>query len=117
MANPTVKFYHGDEVLRADYTPGSAVAAGDVVVQGDMVGIATQAIAANKVGALAINGGVWICPKAVTSGSALAAGTLVYWDATNEVVTATAGANKTFGYVVEAAGAAVATVKVAKVLP
>lgn len=113
----TVSFYHGDDVLAADYTPGVAVAAGDVVVQASMVGIARHDIAANVKGALAINGGVWKCPKATGSGDAIAAGTLMYWDAANEVVTATAGSNKQFGYAVEAAAASQGYVYVAKVLP
>jgi predicted RecA/RadA family phage recombinase len=37
-----------------DYTPGSAVAAGAVVVQGDFVGVAKTPIAANTPGALAV---------------------------------------------------------------
>ena len=39
-----------------DYTPTSAVAAGDVVVQGEMVGVARTPIAANALGSLAIVG-------------------------------------------------------------
>ena len=39
-----------------DYTPGSAVTAGDVVVQSDLVGIAKLDIAANALGALAVAG-------------------------------------------------------------
>ena len=42
--------------LSVDYTPGSAVAAGDVVVIGDRIGIAKLAIAANALGALATCG-------------------------------------------------------------
>lgn len=116
MATPTVTFKHGDEVLYADYTPGSNVSAGDVVVQGDMTCVATQDITANELGALAINGGVWKCPKSTGSGTALSAGTKVYWDATNEVVTSTAGANKVFGYAETAAGTSASTVDVHKVL-
>ena len=36
-----------------DYTPGAAIAAGDVVVQGDLVGVAKRPIAANDLPALA----------------------------------------------------------------
>ena len=46
---PTATFVQaGDQI---DYTPGAAVAAGDVVVQGDLVGVAKQPIAANAPGA------------------------------------------------------------------
>jgi len=118
MATPTVTLHAGlNEIQPADYTPGSAVAAGDVVVQGDMVGIATQDIAANALGALAVNNGVWTCPKDTGSGSALSAGTKVYWDATNEVVTSTASTHKQMGYVETAAAASASTVNVVKVPP
>ena len=46
-----------------DYTPSADVAAGDVVVQNDLVGIAKQPIAANALGALAV-AGVFEVPKA-----------------------------------------------------
>jgi len=96
-----------------DYTPGSAVAAGDVVVQGDLVGIATSPIAANELGALAVQG-VFAMPKAVTAGSALSIGTTVYWDATNSIVTDDNGdgANVRVGKVVKAALYTDATVNV-----
>lgn len=59
-----------------DYTPGSAVSAGDVIVQATLVGIATRDIAASALGALAI-GGQWLVPKYAT---AIPAGTKLYWD-------------------------------------
>ena len=51
-------------------------------------------------------------PKATTSASAITAGAKLYWDAGGEVVTTTAGSNKTAGYAVAAAAAATATVDV-----
>ena len=42
-----VYVHEGDAV---DYTPGSDVAAGDVVVQGELVGVARTPIAANTAG-------------------------------------------------------------------
>jgi predicted RecA/RadA family phage recombinase len=98
----------GDAV---DYTPGADVAAGDVVVQGDLVGVAPRPIAANTLGALAV-AGVFDFPKATGGGSALTAGTVVYWDATNKVATATSTGNKQLGRVVTAAADADATVRV-----
>ncbi len=66
-----------------DYTPANAVAAGDIVVQESLLGIAKTAIAADELGALAVTG-IFDVP----SGSeVIAAGTLLYWDAT--AVTAT----------------------------
>jgi predicted RecA/RadA family phage recombinase len=94
-----------------DYTPGSAVAAGDVVVIGELVGVAPRAIGANELGAVDVEG-VFQFPKAVLSTSALAAGAKVYWDAVNSVATATVGSNKQLGWVVLAAAAATTTVKV-----
>ena len=94
-----------------DYTPSSAVTAGDVIVQGDLVGVATQAIAASVLGALAV-AGRFLFPKGVTSTDALTAGSKVYWNASSEVVTTTVGSNKYVGKVVTAAAAATATVEV-----
>jgi len=94
-----------------DYTPGSAVSAGDVVVQGSLVGIATKAIAANVQGALCLRG-VFDIAKATTSGSAITAGAKLYWDAGNEIVTTTAGSNKAIGYAAEAATASATTCRV-----
>jgi predicted RecA/RadA family phage recombinase len=94
-----------------DYTPGADVAVGDVVVQGDMVGVAKQAIKANQLGALAVEG-VFDFAKATGGGSAIAVGATVYWDDTNNVATATATGNKLIGKVVKAAVDADATVRV-----
>ncbi len=69
-----------------DYTPGSAVVAGQVIDLGDgMVGIALQPIAANTMGALAIEG-VFEMTKATASNAA----TL------GDMVTISAGATPTF---------------------
>jgi predicted RecA/RadA family phage recombinase len=94
-----------------DYTPTADVAAGDVVVQTDLIGIATKPIKANQLGALAVEG-VFDFAKATSGGSALAAGTSVYWDDTANVVTITATGNKLIGKVVRAAADADATVRV-----
>jgi predicted RecA/RadA family phage recombinase len=94
-----------------DYTPGADVAAGDVVVQGDLVGVAKLDIKANKLGALAVEG-VFDFAKATGAGTALAAGTTVYWDDAANVVTSTAAGNKQIGKVVKAATDADATVRV-----
>jgi predicted RecA/RadA family phage recombinase len=85
-----------------DYTPVAAVTAGDVVVIGSIVGVAKSDIAAAALGALAIEG-VFLMPKTAGSSSAIAVGSKVYWDATNEVVTTTASTHKVAGYTVLAA--------------
>ncbi len=74
-----------------DYTPGADVAAGAVVVQGELVGVAVRAISANTLGALAVEG-VFDFPKATGGGTAITAGAQLYWDDTNDVATTNAGA-------------------------
>jgi predicted RecA/RadA family phage recombinase len=94
-----------------DYTPTTAVAAGDVVVQGELIGVAKTPIPANTPGALAVEG-LFDLPKATGAGTAIAAGAEVFWDATNKLVTATAGTNKFLGKTVRAAADGDATVRV-----
>ena len=105
-----VTFVSGDQDP-VDFTPASDVAGGDVVVQGDLVGIATRKISANKLGALA-TAGIWDFPKATTSGSAITAGTILYWDAGNQVATSSASGNKRSGKAIADAAAAASTVRV-----
>ena len=81
---------------RSTIRPTADVAAGDVVVQGDLVGVARTPIAANTPGSLAIEG-VFDFPKATGAGSGIAVGTKVYWDATNKVATATASTQQVPG--------------------
>ena len=100
-----------NEGVRMDYTPGAAVSAGDVVVVGDLVGVATRDIAANALGALNINE-VFRFPKTAGTGEAIAQGKIVYWDATNEVATETASTHKVIGKTIAAAGDDDATVDV-----
>jgi predicted RecA/RadA family phage recombinase len=93
-----------------DYTPAADVAAGDVVVQGDLVGVAKLDIKANKLGALAVCG---VFDFAKNTGAAFTVGTVLYWDDTNNVVsTSSGGGNKQIGKVVRAAAAADTTVRV-----
>lgn len=105
------RFIHDGNSI--DHTPSADVAAGDVVVQGDLVGIAKLDIAADRLGALAVTG-VFDVPKVTGVGEAIAAGAKVYWDAGNSVATTddNAGANKYLGKTVAAAGDDDATVRV-----
>lgn len=107
----TAQFVHDGRSI--DYTPSSAVTAGDVVVQGDLVGVAKLDIAADALGALAVDG-VFDFPKATGGGSAIAAGAIVYWDvADSEAKTDDeTGANKLLGKTVAAAADADTTVRV-----
>ena len=100
------------EGARIDHTPMADLAAGEVVVQGELVGVASLDIKANALGALAVEG-VFDFAKAAGVGTAIAAGAQVYWDdATDEATTdAAAGANKLIGKVVRAATDADAVVR------
>lgn len=89
-----------------DYRPTAAVAAGDVIVQGNLIGIARLDIAADTLGSLSVTG-VYEIAKAA---SAVTVGTALYWDATNKNVTGTAAGNTYIGKAVSAAEAADATV-------
>lgn len=101
------------EGASVDYTPGSAVTAGDVVVQGELIGVAPSDIAANELGALQVEG-VFDFPKATGGGSAITAGAKVYWDVADSEakVDAEAGANKLLGKTILAAADADTTVRV-----
>ena len=99
----TVYFKHVGDTI--DYTPSSAVTAGTVVVQEELVGVAVNDIAANTKGALAVSG-VFDFPK--TAATAYTAGKKVYWDATDEDAQedADSGTNKPIGLVAEDAASA-----------
>jgi len=86
-----------------DYTPDTDVAAGDVVIIGDLAGIAKLDIKAGTLGSLALVG-VFDIPKATGEGTAIAVGAIVFWDATNKIVTTTAGDNKYLGKTVIPSG-------------
>jgi predicted RecA/RadA family phage recombinase len=95
-----------------DYTAsGADVDAGDVVVVGDTVAVATTKIPQNETGSLDIVG-VFSFPKATGSASAIAAGKKVYWNAGSEIMTETSGGNKAAGHTVAAAADADETVLV-----
>ena len=101
----------GDDI---DYTPGSDVGAGDVVVIGaNLLGIAKLDIKSGELGALSLKG-VFDMPKTAGTGTAIANGAKVYWDATNKVVVATdnSGANLSLGKTVAAAVDAGTSVRV-----
>jgi predicted RecA/RadA family phage recombinase len=96
-----------------DYTPGSDVAAGEVIVQGDLVGVAKMTIPTGHAGALAVEG-IFDFAKEAEGGVTFAVGALAYWDAANKFAVPTdgAGANKRLGKVVVAAADADTTVRV-----
>ncbi len=85
-----------------DYRPENAVSAGDVIVLGNLIGIARLDIGAGTLGSLAVVG-VFDAPKAT---GAITAGAAVYWDATNHQVTTTATDNPYLGKAILAAESA-----------
>ena len=100
------QFVHDGNAV--DYTPGADVSAGDVVVQGDLVGIAKLDITSGQLGALAVTG-----VFDVAKGSAVfTAGQSVYWDATAEQASPDGSVGKLMGSAVAAAATGVTTVRV-----
>lgn len=71
-----------------DHTPAAAVAAGEVVVIGSLIGVAPRPIAANALGSLAVKG-VYEMP--VATGATGAQGSAINWYATSGVAHASTG--------------------------
>lgn len=95
-----------------DYTPAAAVAAGDVVSLGALIGIAKSPIDASKVGALAIEG-VFDFLKSGSAGPVFAIGDAVHWDTVNGLATRTGGSGHLFlGTAIAAAATGDTTVRV-----
>lgn len=89
---------HGNPTM-VDYTPsGADVAAGAVIVVGEVPMVAHVDITDGTLDALATHGGIYL----MTGDALIAAGTLVYWDDTAKKVTETASGNLAFGYTVNA---------------
>lgn len=86
-------FYQGDPQM-VDYTPGSAVTSGDVIVQGNFPTVAHRDIAASALGAVAVAFGIYQIPA--DAGTVIAFGD-VYWDNTAKKVTLTQAGNTHFG--------------------
>lgn len=105
------EFVHEGHAI--DYTPGADVSAGDVVVQGDLVGVAKRDIKSGALGALAV-AGVFDFPKASGAAVTFSTGAKVYWDDTNDLAVTTdgAGANKLIGKAVADAADADSSVRV-----
>lgn len=101
----------GDQV---DYTPVSAVSAGDVIIQGSLVGIALRDIPAGVLGALAVEG-VFDVNK--YANEVISFGDPVYFDNGTHTATGTiAYSEGAMGVAVKAAAASDATVRV-KLIP
>jgi len=92
-----IRIQSGDYV---DYTPPADVAAGSVVVQIGLVGIADRPLTAGRPESLAVRG-VFDVDK--TPATSITAGQTVYWDNTNQVVTTSASGNALMGKAVRSA--------------
>lgn len=79
------------------------------VVVDDLVGVALSDIAPGAVGALAVEG-VFQLPAETSA--AFAVGQTLYWDSTNNRLTATAGSLKKIGYAFGAKATATGTARV-----
>ncbi len=107
----TARFIHDGNGI--DYTPGSDLPAGSVVVQGDLIGITKRDIATGGLGTLELTG-VFDVPKTAGVGEAIGAGLKVYWDVAESVAKTDdeSGVNKYLGKTIAAAGDDDATVRV-----
>ena len=99
-------YYQDGDMI--DYTPTTGVAAGDVVQIGKLVTVAPRPIAANVLGAVAIEG-VFYLPKPTGAGTDYAAGSKVYLY-NGQAVTGSTGVQA--GYTVAAAATTDTTVRV-----
>lgn len=90
-------FHHGD-YQTVNYAHDSAVSAGDVIVVGILTLVTHRDLAADEMGGWAVSGGWYTMTKAAGSGSAIAAGTKVYYDASPAGAAAASSGNTAFGY-------------------
>ena len=89
-----------------DFVPDDDVAAGDVLVLGDLVAVAWRAIKAGELGSLVVGDAVFDLPKTAGAGTAIPFGSRVFWDEADEVAKTDdeTGANKYLGKTAKAAG-------------
>jgi predicted RecA/RadA family phage recombinase len=96
----------GDSV---DFVASSDVNRGDVVVQGDLVGIATADVANGATGTITVEG---VFDLTRDPAAAITAGEKLYWDAVNLRAVRTATGNKLIGKAVADADPATTTIRV-----
>jgi predicted RecA/RadA family phage recombinase len=87
MAKQAQRVAEGEHV---NYTAGGAIAAGDVIVQKDLVGVAQSPMAAQETKGIDVEG-IYDFAKAGGTGVTFAIGDDVWWDDTNNVAVATSG--------------------------
>lgn len=99
------------EGLSINYTPATAVAAGDIVDLGELVGVAKVPIEANALGALSVEG-VFGVVKSGSAGPVFAVGEPVFWDTVNQLAVRTGASGCILlGVCVAAAGASDTSVR------
>jgi len=101
------KFIQPGEVI--DYTAGSALSSGAVVLIGNRIGVLLTDLASGEVGAAQVTG-VWELAKLSTD--VVTQGALLYWDAGNSRLTTTASSHKLAGYAWAAASGTDTTVQI-----
>jgi predicted RecA/RadA family phage recombinase len=106
MADTVQKGYY------LDHTASGAIAAGDVVVIGSLVGVAPRPIANGAVGVVAVEG-VYSVPKHSSGANSetIAAGAQVKWYATSGVATTVTGVNMGYAVAQAVTGASTVIVK------
>ena len=100
------RFIHDGKAV--DFVPTTDVAAGTVIVEGDLVGVTKLDIHAGRLGALHVVG-VFDVAK---GNAAITLGAKVYWDAAANQAVTTATGNKQLGICVQEATADDAVVRV-----
>ncbi|MCK6485458.1 MAG: DUF2190 family protein [Phycisphaerae bacterium] len=96
-----------------EYIPAYDVAAGEVIVQGELVGVARRDIRADTPGPLTI-AGIFDIPKSTGVGTEIRTGTKVYWNASRQTsdLADGGGANKYLGKAIKTADDNAAYVRV-----
>ena len=93
------KIVHAGEYI--DYVPAADTTAGAVVVIGDLVGIATEDLAAGRLGCLCIEG---VAEFATNGANAIAAGAACHWKASDSTADDAATVGPFLGSAVPKAG-------------
>lgn len=95
--NVDAYFVHGSPVMIKHQVGGTAIAAGDVIVAGEETRIAHNDHPANSLASLAAPGGNSVYRMRKPTGTAIADGARVWYDAAEKRVTTTQGSNKPAG--------------------
>ena len=91
-----------------DYRPATDVAAGDLVIRGEIIGVAKLDIPANTLGAISLTG-IYDVEKINV---AIDMGEKVYWDATTKKITSFPTDNTEIGICVQPAEASDTTARI-----